>query len=85
MDNKLIEAAVMGAATSVIVMGLNVLEEIRCNRFIPRAPRVNREFEREVYIKSILYQSEIHCIDQIRMRPTAFFHLCEILDEKNLL
>jgi hypothetical protein len=34
---------------------------------------------------SILYGSRQDCIDQIRMNPIAFFELCKILDENNLI
>jgi hypothetical protein len=34
---------------------------------------------------SIIYGSRQDCIDQIRMSPIAFFELCKILIENNLL
>ena len=39
----------------------------------------------ESYINSIFYGSDVHYIDQIRMRPHAFYKLCDTLKRKNLL
>ena len=36
---------------------------------------------REEYINGILHGSEKHCVNQIRMKPIAFHHLCHILTE----
>ena len=50
-------------------------------RRLPRAPYVNHAAEREHYINSVLHGSEKHCVNQIRMKPIAFHHLCHILTE----
>lgn len=44
MDNKQIEAAIMGAAASIIAVGIVVLKDDRCRNFIAREPPINREF-----------------------------------------
>ncbi|GAV65183.1 LOW QUALITY PROTEIN: DDE_4 domain-containing protein, partial [Cephalotus follicularis] len=37
------------------------------------------------YMNSLLCRGDIHCIDQIRMRPVAFYELCNILTRYNLV
>ncbi|GAV77660.1 LOW QUALITY PROTEIN: DDE_4 domain-containing protein [Cephalotus follicularis] len=37
-----------------------------------------------MYMNSLLCRGDIHCIDQIRMRPVAFYELCNILTRYNL-
>ena len=58
----------MGAAASVIVVGIVLLKELRSRSVIPKEPHVNREYEREAYMNSILYRGDQHCVSQIRMR-----------------
>jgi hypothetical protein len=70
---------------SVFAVGVLILEDIRSRRLRTREPYVNRDFERESYINSILCSEDEHCINQIRMRPISFFELCKILSEKNLV
>ena len=53
----------------------------RRHRQLPSAPYVNHAVEREEYINSILHGSEGHCVNQIRMKPITFHHLCHILTE----
>ena len=48
-------------------------------------PYVNHAAEREKYINSILHGRERHCVNQIRMKPIAFHHLCHILSERELV
>ena len=85
MDNKKIGANFLIVIASVLVVGALILEDIRSRRFRTREPHVNRDFERESYINSILCSRDEHCINQIRMRPISFFELCKILSEKNLV
>ena len=61
-------------------MGVALLRKLQCRR-LPRAPYVNHAAEREHYINSILHEGESHCVNQIRMKPIAFHHLCHILFE----
>lgn len=84
IDDPKIRAAV-AAGASVMAVGLVVLKDLRSRKFIPREPRVNREFEREAYMNTVLYGGDDNCVNQIRMRPIAFFKLCKILAEHNLL
>ena len=85
MDDPSLRLAIMGAAASVIAVGIVLLKELRSRSVIPREPHVNREYEREVYMNSILYRGDQHCVSQIRMRPIAFYELCKILAHNNLL
>ena len=63
-------------------MGVTLLRKLRHrHRQLPRAPYVNHATKREEYINSILHGSEGHCVNQIRMKPIAFHHLCHILTE----
>ena len=61
-------------------MGVALLRKLRRRRRrLPRAPYVNHAAEGEECINSILHGSEGHCVNQIRMKPIAFHHLCHIL------
>ena len=85
MDNRKIRTNFLAIIASVLAVGALILEDIRSRQFRTREPHVNRDFERESYINSILCSGDEHCINQIRMRPIAFFELCKILSEKNLV
>ena len=63
-------------------MGVALLRKLwrRCRR-LPRTPYVNHAAEREEYINSVLHGIETHCVNQFRMKPIAFHHLCHILTE----
>ena len=85
-ENEIItRATVVGDATTAIVAGFAVINAYRSRKSIPKEPHVNRGQERENYINSILCCSDVHCINQIRMSPLAFFELCDTLERKNLL
>jgi hypothetical protein len=84
MDNRKIRASFLAVIASVLAVGALILEDIRSRRRT-REPHVNRDFERESYINSILCSGDQHCINQIRMRPISFFELCKILSENNLV
>ena len=84
MDKTILSVATTTIA-SVISVGLVILNDIRSRRVLYREPHVNREYEREIYIDSILYGSRQDCIDQMRMSPIAFFELCKIFAENNLI
>ena len=63
-------------------MGVALLRKLRRRRKrLPRTPYVNHAAKREEYINSILHGSERYCMNQIRMKPIAFHHLCHILTE----
>ena len=85
MDNPSLPAAITGAATSVISLGVVLLKGLRFRRVMPREPHVNREYERETYINYILCRGDMHCLHHVRMKPIAFYALCKILSENNLL
>ena len=84
MDNRKIRASFLAVIASVFAVGALILEDIRSKRRT-REPHVNRDFERESYINSILCSEDRHCINQIRRRPISFFELCKILSENNLV
>ena len=50
MDSKIINAAYMGAAITVIATGVAIIEEERNRIYIPREPRINAFAQREFYI-----------------------------------
>ena len=65
-------------------MGVALLRKLRRRhrrRQLPRAPYVNHAAEREEYINSVLHRTETHYVNQLRMKPIAFYHLCHILTE----
>ena len=75
---KKTKAAILASVASVLLVGVALLRKLQCRR-LPRALYVNHAAEREEYINSILHGSEGHCVNQIRMKPIAFHHLCHIL------
>ena len=85
MDNPSLPIAIIGAATSVIGLGVVLLKGLRSRRVMRREPHVNWEYERETYMNDILCRGDTHCLHNIRIRPIAFYALCKILRENNLL
>jgi hypothetical protein len=75
----------MAAVASILVLGAVILEDIRSRRLLCREPHVNQEYERVIYMDSILYGGKQDCIDEIRMSPIAFFEFCKILANKHLI
>ena len=43
------------------------------------------ETMKESYMSDILYRGDACCVHNVRMRPFAFYALCRILGENNLL
>ncbi|OMO51093.1 hypothetical protein CCACVL1_30010 [Corchorus capsularis] len=85
MDNKKVSASIKSAAASTLAIGIFMLKRIRARKHIACKPYINRDYEKEIYINSILYGGDNKCLHQIRMRPIAFFNLCDILTRNNLL
>ena len=80
--NKKTKAAIFASDASVFLVGVALLRKLRRRRRrLPRAPYVNHAAKREKYINSVLYGTETHCVNQLRMKPIAFHHLCHILTE----
>ena len=77
---KKTKAVILALVAFVLLVGVALLRKLRCKR-LPRAPYVNHAAEREHYINSVLYGSKRHCVNQIRMKPITFHHLCHILTE----
>ena len=77
---KKTKAAILASVASVLLVGGALLRKLWRKR-LPRALYVNHAAEREHYINSILHGSERHCVNQIRMKPITFHHLCYILTE----
>ena len=71
MDSKIIHAACMGAAVTVIATGVAIIEQERNTIYIPREPRINAIAQREFYIDSILNRGDRYCVKQIRMKPVV--------------
>ena len=46
---------------------------------------MNWDYEREGFISDILHRGDAHCSFMIRMRLVAFYELCRILVERNLV
>ena len=79
---KKTKVAILALVASVVCVGVALLRKLRRRRRkLPRAPYVNHVAEREEYINSILHGTEINCVNQLRMKPIAFHHLCHILTE----
>ena len=80
--NKKTKAAIFASDASVLLVGVALLMKLRRRRRrLPRAPYVNHAVEKEEYINSVLHGIETHCVNQLRMKPIAFHHLCHILTE----
>ena len=79
---KKIKVAILASVAFVLLMGVALLRKLRHRRRrLPRVPYVNHAAEREEYINSVLHGTETHCVNQYRMKPIAFHHLCHILTE----
>ena len=77
---KKTKAAILASVASVLLVGVALLRKLRRRRrWLPRTPYVNHIAEREEYINSVLHRIETHCVNQLRMKPIAFHHLCHIL------
>ncbi|XP_040962065.1 uncharacterized protein [Gossypium hirsutum] len=85
MDRNQHQTAIFGVVASVLAFGALWIKKLETRKEIASRPRVNQDYERENYINSILYSGDQHCIDVIRMRPVAFFNLCDILSRNHLL
>ena len=85
MDSKIIHAAFMRAAVTVIATGVAIIEQERNRIYIPREPRINAIAQREFYIDSILNRGDRHCVEQIRMKPVVLYRLCDVLTSRDLL
>jgi hypothetical protein len=53
MDEKILPTIVV-AVTSILALGAIILEDIRSRRLLCKEPHVNREYERLIYMDSIL-------------------------------
>jgi hypothetical protein len=85
MDSKIIHAACMGAAVTVIATGVAIIEQERNRNYIPREPRINAIAQREFYMDSILNRGDRHCVEQIRMKPVVLYKLCDVHTSHDLL
>ena len=79
---KKTKAAILASVAFVLLVGVTLLRKLRRRRRrLPRAPYVNHAAQREKYINSVLHGTKIYCVNQLRMKPIAFHHLCHILTE----
>jgi len=85
MDSKIIHAACMGAAVTMIATGVAIIEQERNTIYIPRESRINAIAQREFYIDSILNRGDRHCVEQIRMKHVVLYRLCDVLTSHDLL
>jgi hypothetical protein len=85
MDSKIIHAACMGAAVTVIATGVAIIKQERNRIYIPREPRTKAIAQREFYIDSILNRGDRYCVEQIRMKPVILYRLCDVLTSRDLL
>ena len=82
LDEEKTKAAILASVASVLLVGVALLRKLRRKRRqLPRAPYVNHAAKREEYINSVLHGNEINCVNQLRMKPIAFYRLCHILTE----
>ena len=54
MDNPSLPVAIIGAATSIIALGVVLLKGLRSRCVIPREPHGNREYGTASYMNDIL-------------------------------
>jgi len=85
MDSKIIHAACMGAAVTVIATGVAIIEQERNRNYIPREPCINAIAQREFYMDSILNRGDRHCVEKIHMKPIVLYKLCDVLISHDLL
>ena len=81
-EEKKTKSTIFALVASVVLVGVALLRKLRRRRRrLPRTPYVNHAAEREEYINSVLHGIETHCVNQLRMKPIVFHHLCRILTE----
>jgi len=85
MDSKIIHAACMRAAVTVIATGVAIIEQERNRNYILREPRINAIAQREFYMDNILNRVDRHCVEQIHMKPVVLYRLCDVLTSRDLL
>jgi len=85
MNSKIIHAAYIGAAVTVIATGIAIIEQERNRNYISREPHINAIAQQEFYMDSILNQGDRHCVEQIRMKPVVLYKLCDVLTSHDLL
>jgi hypothetical protein len=85
MDSKIIHAACMGAAVTMIATGIAIIKQERNINYIPREPRINAIAQREFYMDSILNRGDRHYVEQIRIKPVVLYNLCDVLTSHDLL
>jgi hypothetical protein len=85
MDSKIIHAACVGAAVTVIATGIAIIEQERNRNYIPREPHINAIAQREFYMDNILNRGDRYCVEQIRMKPVVLYKLCDVLTSHDLL
>jgi hypothetical protein len=85
MDSKIIHAACMRVAITVIATEVAIIEQERNRNYIPREPRINAIAQREFSMDNILNRGDRHCIEQIHLKPVVLYNLCDILTSHDLL
>jgi len=85
MDSKIIHAACIEAAVTLIATGVAIIEQEKNRIYISREPHINAVAQQEFYIDSILNRGDRHCVDQIRMKPVVLYRLCDVLTSRDLL
>ncbi|KAL4340502.1 hypothetical protein GQ457_08G024070 [Hibiscus cannabinus] len=73
MDHNSIRNIIVGTPASVLAFGALLIQTLKSKKQIARKCIVNRDYERENYINSILYRDDHNCTNIIRMPPIAFF------------
>jgi hypothetical protein len=81
MDSKIIHAACMRAAVTMIATGVAIIEQERNRIYISREPRINAIAQQKFYIYSILNRGDRHCVEQIRIKPAVFYIDCVMFSQ----
>ncbi|KAM3319889.1 hypothetical protein P3S67_007089 [Capsicum chacoense] len=79
------DAIIRVAATSVLAAWVVIIVAYEHESSISREPYVNKDQEREFYMYSILNESDVHNVVQIRMSKHAFYELCSALRRNSFL
>ncbi|KAM3237913.1 hypothetical protein P3L10_012943 [Capsicum annuum] len=79
------DAIIGAAATSVLAAGVAIIIAYEQETSIPREQYVNKDQEREFYMNSILNESDVRWVGQLRMSKYAFYELCNALRRNSFL
>ncbi|KAF3653008.1 hypothetical protein FXO37_17208 [Capsicum annuum] len=79
------DAIIRVVAISILASGVAIIVAYKHENSILREPYINKDQEREFYMNSVLNESDVHCVGQIRMSKHMLYELCIALRRNSFL